>query len=87
MVWNNQLSIAPNTPIYIDIYNIDQPKNTDISTGQYISVAIDNDNNYTNGALSYNEIIDTASIATTVGNIHILTSAVTANFILSSQDL
>jgi len=54
MVWNNQISIAANTPIYIDIFNIDQPKNTDIVTAdQVITVAVDNDNNYANGALAF----------------------------------
>jgi hypothetical protein len=58
MVWNNQVSISAGVPIYIDIFNIDQPKTTDIGSNQKISVAIDNDNDYSNGALSYGEVDD-----------------------------
>jgi len=52
MVWNNQNSIVAGTPIYIDIYNIDQPKSTDITSLQFISVTIDSDSNYDNGVLA-----------------------------------
>ena len=87
MVWNNQVSIAANTAIYIDIYNIDQPKAADISSSQSISVTIDDDSDYTNGALITGEVTDQSSINTVIANILILTSEVTSNFILSTQTL
>jgi hypothetical protein len=52
MVWSNQNTIASGTLIYIDIYNIDQPKAADITASQYISVTVDSDNNYDNGVLA-----------------------------------
>ena len=52
MVWNNQNAISSGTTIYIDIYNIDQPKVADITASQFISVTIDSDSNYDNGVLA-----------------------------------
>jgi hypothetical protein len=49
MVWNNQATITSGAFFYVDIYNIDLPKITDITANQYIMVTIDTDGDYSNG--------------------------------------
>jgi hypothetical protein len=52
IVWNNLNSIAAGTNFYVDIYNIDQPKNTNIGGNQRIMVTIDDDSLYSNGVVA-----------------------------------
>jgi hypothetical protein len=49
-VWNN-LNLAAGDTVYIDVFNIQQPKQTDITTGtqKKISCSIDIDDSYSNG--------------------------------------
>jgi hypothetical protein len=49
IVWNNLNSISAGMTFYVDIYNVDQPKNADIGGSQLIMVTIDNDASYANG--------------------------------------
>lgn len=87
MVWNLN-SVAANVITYVDIFNIDQPKPTDIGGNQKIGVTVDNDQVYSNGVLAYAEVTDTAPPASTaVANILILTASVDNSYILSTQTL
>ena len=52
IVWNNLNSIAGGTNFYVDIYNIDQPKNGNIGGNQQIMVTIDDDSLYSNGVVA-----------------------------------
>ena len=83
MVWNNQNGSS----FFIDIYNIDLPKNTDVTSNQYISVTIDDDSNYAGGVAAYKELADTSPSATIPTDFYILTTSVTSNYILSTQTL
>lgn len=49
-MWNN-LNLAAGDTVYIDVFNIQQPKQTDITTGtqKKISCSIDIDDSYSNG--------------------------------------
>jgi hypothetical protein len=49
-VWNN-LNLATGATVYIDVFNIQQPKQTDITTGtqKMITCSIDLDDSYANG--------------------------------------
>lgn len=76
MVWVNQNSIAAGTNFYIDIYNIDLPKNSDISGSQYIGVTIDTDNNYANGVSAYREFTDTSPSSTIPTDFYILSTEI-----------
>lgn len=53
-VWNN-INLGVGDTIYLDIYNIQQPKQTDITTGSQkkISCSIDIDDSYSNGINGY----------------------------------
>jgi hypothetical protein len=87
MVWNNQ-NFAGATSFYVDIFNIDQPRNGDISGNSRISLSIDNDNNYSNGILAYRELTDTQPPTNAAADIIILTASVGNDFfILSIQTL
>ena len=52
MVWNNLNSIAAGTNFYVDIYNIDLPKATDVNSNQRVMVTIDDDTSYANGVVA-----------------------------------
>ena len=84
IVWNNQ-NFASNTAIYIDIYNIDQPKNSDIGASQYIGVVVDSDSSYSNGVLAKAEVVDTAPSSTIATDFYILSTNVVGTFILTTQ--
>ena len=47
VLWNN-LDVGANTPIYIDIFNIQQPSSTNTSPN-IITISIDTDDDYENG--------------------------------------
>lgn len=85
MVWNNQNSISSGVTIYIDIYNIDQPKVTDITALQFISVTVDNDGTYSNGVYASAEVNDNAPVSNSVTDISILSTVVNNNYILTTQ--
>ena len=88
MVWNNQASIASGAYFYVDIYNIDLPKSTDIdSTSQYIMVTIDTDGDYSNGVAATAELGDTVPGSTTPTDFYIVSTSVDSNYILSTQKL
>jgi len=58
-VWNN-VNLAAGDTIYLDIFNIQQPKQSDITTGtqKKISCSIDVDDYYSNGINGYQEVLD-----------------------------
>ena len=87
VVWNNLNLIGASTNFYVDIYNIDLPKNTDVTANQMIMVTIDNDGMYSNGVISYQEVVDTQPDVTTPTDFIILSSSVNNNFILDTQTL
>jgi hypothetical protein len=60
-VWNN-INLAAGGTIYLDIFNIQQPKQSDIITGtqKKISCQIDVDDSYTNGVNGMQEVLDNA---------------------------
>jgi hypothetical protein len=86
MVWNNQ-ALPAGTSLYVDIFNIDQPKNGDLSGNSKIGLSIDNDNSYSNGILAYKEVTDTQPPASTAADIIILSASVDNSYILSTQTL
>jgi len=87
VVWNNLNSIGAGTPFYIDIYNIDLPKNSDVNSNQRIMVTIDDDGVYSNGVVSEQEVVDSQPVSTTPTDFNILSSAVSNNYILDIQTL
>lgn len=87
MVWNNLNSLTAGTALYLDIYNVDLPKNADVGGNQKIMLTVDVDSDYTNGVASTVELTDTSPVATTPTDFAILTTQVTSNYILSSQTL
>ena len=52
VVWNNLNSVGAGTNIYIDIYNIDLPKNSNVNSNQRVMVTIDDDSTYSNGVVA-----------------------------------
>ncbi len=53
MVWSNQ-ALGASTQLIIDVFNIDQPKNGDVSaTNSKIGLTIDGDGVYSNGITAY----------------------------------
>lgn len=64
MIWNNR-DISANTTFYIDIYNIQQPKNTDTSPN-IITVTVDTDGDYQQGVYGSRTLSDTASSSNTI---------------------
>lgn len=86
MVWNNQ-NFNAGTTFYVDIYNIDLPKNSDVGGNQYIGFTIDADSTYSNGVAAYRELVDTAPSSTVPTDFTILTSTVVGNYILATQTL
>lgn len=87
IVWNNLNSIAAGVNFYVDIFNIDLPKSADIGGNQRIMVTIDQDGDYSNGVAASAEVVDTAPSGTTPTDFHILTTSVSSNFILATQNL
>ncbi len=85
-VWNNENRNAGNI-LYIDIYNIQQAKLSDISANQKISVTIDTDDSYTNGVNGYQEINDNLLTINNnvVNKITILETIVDTNYIRTLQ--
>lgn len=61
-MWNN-MNLSPGESVYLDIYNIEQPKRTDIITGpaKKISCTIDLDDIYSNGVNGYQEVLDSSN--------------------------
>lgn len=86
MVWNNQ-AVSAGTSLYVDIYNIDQPKNSDLNGNSKIGLSIDSDSNYANGILAYSELTDTQPPSNSAADIIILTTSVDSNYILYTQTL
>lgn len=86
MVWNNQ-ALAANANLFIDIFNIDQPKNSDLNANSKIGFTVDNDNSYTNGVVAYKEVTDTQPPTNAAADILILSTAVDNSYILSTQTL
>ena len=86
MVWNNQ-ALAANANLFIDIFNVDQPKNTDLNANSKIGFTVDNDNLYTNGVVAYKEVTDTQPPTNAAADIIILSTAVDNSYILSTQTL
>ena len=87
VVWNNLNSISAGTSFYVDIYNIDLPKNSDINSNDRIELTIDDDGTYSNGVIATQERIDTQPVSTTPIDFIILDSTVTNNYILDTQTL
>jgi hypothetical protein len=79
--------------VYIDVFNIQQPKQTDITTGtqKYITCSIDLDDTYANGISGAQEVLDSAGamqpINTAVAKISILSTAVDNSYIRTTQTL
>ena len=64
MIWNNR-DISSSATFYIDIYNIQQPKNTDTSPN-IITVTVDTDGDYQQGVYGSTTLSDTASSSNTI---------------------
>lgn len=86
MVWNIN-SITASTTFYIDIFNIDQPKTTDITGNQKIGISFTSSSLYSSGNLAYVETADDTPIAGTPSDIIILSASVDNTYILSTQTL
>ena len=87
VVWNNLNSIGAGASFYVDIYNIDLPKSSDVNSNQRIMVTIDDDEMYSNGVISSREVIDSQPVSTTPTEFIILSSSVNNNYILDTQTL
>jgi hypothetical protein len=91
-VWNN-LNLAIGATVYIDVFNIQQPKQTDITTGtqKMITCSIDLDDSYANGISGAQEILDSAGslqpINTAIAKISILSTSVDNFYIRTTQTL
>lgn len=86
MVWNNN-ALSSGTSLYVDVFNIDQPKNGDLNGNSKIGLTIDNDNNYNNGIAAYIEVTDSQPPNSAAADIFILTTSVDNSYILSTQTL
>ena len=77
--------------MYVDVYNIEQPKATDITNNQKISLTIDLDDTYMNGANAFGEVNDNFNslepMTNSVTKISILDASVDSNFIRATQTL
>ena len=89
-MWNN-LNLAIGATVYIDVFNIQQPKQTDITTGtqKMITCSIDLDDSYANGISGAQEILDSAGslqpINTAIAKISILSTSVDNFYIRTTQ--
>lgn len=91
-MWNN-LNLASGATVYIDIFNIQQPKQTDITTGtqKIISCSIDIDDSYINGISGAQEVLDNVGglqpINTAIDRISIISTSVDNSYIRTTQTL
>jgi len=85
IVWNNLNSITAGTTFYVDIYNIDQPTNSNIGGNQQIMVTIDTDNIYSNGVVATRELTDVSPSATVPTDFVVLSTVVSNSYILDLQ--
>ena len=67
MVWNNQ-ELTANNYLYVDIFNIDQPKNADMSGNTKIGLTVDADGVFTS-IDAYIEVTDSQPPSNTAGDI------------------
>lgn len=86
MVWNNQVLTA-NDFLYVDIFNIDQPINTDLNGNTKIGLSVDADGDFSNGIDAYAEVADAQPPTNSAGDIIILSCATDNPYILSTQNL
>ena len=87
VVWNNLNSIGSGVTFYVDIYNIDLPKNSNVNSNQKVMVTIDDDSTHSNGVIATQEATDTQPVSTTPTDFIILSSSVNNNYILDKQTL
>lgn len=91
-MWNN-LNLAAGATVYLDIYNVQQPKQTDITTGtqKRISCSIDVDDYYSNGINGFQEVLDNVNslepMNNAVSKITILGTSVDSSYIRTIQTL
>ena len=85
MVWNNQ-ALTANAFLYVDIFNIDQPKNTDLNANTKIGLTVDYDGDFSS-IDAYIEITDSQPPTNAAGDIIILSCATDNSYILSTQNL
>ena len=85
MVWNNQ-ALAANTFLYVDIFNIDQPKNDDVSGNTKIGLTVDADGDFSS-IDAYIEVTDSQPPSNSAGDIIILSCSTDNPYILSTQNL
>jgi hypothetical protein len=75
--------------MYVDVYNVEQPMVGDITANQKITLTIDADDDYTNGAGAFGEVNDNFNglqpIASSAAKISILDSSVDSSLIRSTQ--
>jgi hypothetical protein len=87
VVWNNRL-ISANTPLYIDIFGVSQPRSVNITpAASYISVSIDTDTDYSNGVAQYNEVSDIQPSSAPANVIIIESTTMSPNYIRALQDI
>ncbi len=83
--------MAAGNTIYIDIFNIQQPKQSDISASRVITCTIDLDDTYSNGVTNAQDVADNVNslqpINTAISKISILDVSVDNSYIRSTQTL
>lgn len=71
MVWNNQ-ELTAGSFLFVDVFNIDQPKNTDVSGNTKISLTVDQNGDFAGGIDAYAEVTDSQPPTNAAGDIIIL---------------
>lgn len=87
------MNLAVGATIFIDVFNIQQPKKTDITTGttKMITCSVDLDDTYSNGISGAQEVLDSAGslepMDNTVSKLSILSTSVDNSYIRTTQTL
>lgn len=85
MVWNNQ-ALGSGIFLYVDIFNIDQPKNSDLNGNTKIGFTVDSDGDFS-AIDAYAEVVDSQPPSNAAGDIIILSCSTDNSYILSTQNL
>jgi hypothetical protein len=86
VVWNNQ-NLATAASLYIDIFGVQQPKAANITGTSYISITVDLDTDYSNGATYYSQILDSAPTTMSSDVITINSATLSSRFIRTAQTI
>lgn len=85
MLWNN-VDVNANTPIYVDVFNIQQPMSSNTSPN-IITISVDTDGDYFNGVTQDKEITDSAPSSAAIADLIITHTSISTNYIRSPQTI